>query len=89
MFLRAVHPDDRESVLRTLAWVATLDSGRQVATEFRTIGSKGGKERWIAVRARMEFDSESRPARVTGTTLDISEYKWLEDELRRRYRHLE
>jgi PAS domain S-box-containing protein len=88
MFLRAVHPDDRERVGHTVAWVAALDSGRQVATEFRTIGSEGGKERWIAVRGRMEFDRENRPARVTGTTLDISEYKWLEAELRRRAKEL-
>ena len=89
MFLRAVHPDDRERIRETEASIALPGSGGQLATEYRALGVEDRKERWIAVRGRMQFDAENRPVRFIGTTLDISERKRLKEELRRRAEELQ
>lgn len=89
ILLRAVHPDDRERIRQAGPSLGLLGSDGQLATEYRTIGVEDGKERWIAVRGRMLFDRENRPIRLIGTTLDISERKRMEEELRRRAEELQ
>jgi len=84
MFLRAVHPDDRERVRQAGNAAALPSGGGQLAIEYRTIGVEDGKERWLAVRGRMQFDDQNRPVRLIGTTLDITGRRRLEEELRRR-----
>jgi len=87
-FLRAVHPDDRERVLREEAAAALPASGGRLASEYRVVGLDG-RERWIAVRGRMLFDGKGRATRMIGTTQDISERKRLEEELRRSVEELQ
>jgi two-component system cell cycle sensor histidine kinase/response regulator CckA len=89
MFLRAVHPDDRERVRQAGDAAGRPGSGGRLAIEYRAIGVEDGKERWIAVRGRMLFDRENRPVRLIGTTRDISERKELEEALRRRAEELQ
>jgi PAS domain S-box-containing protein len=89
MFLRAVHPDDRERIRQTGLSLLVPGCDGRLAADYRTIGVQDGKERWIAVRGRMLFDEENRPTRLIGTTLDISERKRLEEELRRRAEELQ
>ena len=81
-FLRAVHPDDRERIRRAQAAASAPDGNGQLATEYRTIRARDGKERWIAVRGCMFFDREQRPTRLIGLTLDITERKQTEAALR-------
>jgi two-component system cell cycle sensor histidine kinase/response regulator CckA len=88
VFLRAVHPDDRDRIRRERAAISLPGSGGQLATEFRVIGVEDGRERWIAARGRMLFDREGRPARLIGTSLDISERKQAEEALRDSERRL-
>jgi PAS domain S-box-containing protein len=87
MLLSAVHPDDRGRMLQMEASLAL--PGEQLATEYRTVGVEDRKERWIAVRGRMLVDEKSRATRLIGTTLDISERKRLEEDLRRRAEELQ
>jgi PAS domain S-box-containing protein len=84
MFLNSVHPDDRERIRQTASSFAVRGSDDQLATEYRIIGAEDGIERWIAVRGRMLFDSRDRPTRFIGITLDITQRKRLEEQLRRR-----
>jgi PAS domain S-box-containing protein len=89
MFLRAVHPDDRDRIRQERASISLPGSDGKLASEFRVIGIEDGRERWIAARGRMLFDREARPARLIGTSLDISERKRLEEDLRRRAEELQ
>jgi len=89
MFLRAVHPDDRERVIEERHSISLPGGGGQLASEFRIIGIEDGRERWIAARGRMLFDRQGRPARLIGTSLDITERKRLEEDLRRRVEELQ
>ena len=89
IFLAAVHPEDRERIRQTGLALAIPGNDGQLATEYRTIGVEDGRERWLAVRGRMFFDAEGRATRLIGTTLDISDRKRLEEELRRRAEELQ
>ncbi len=88
MFLAAVHPEDRERVRQTGLAMGRPGNGGQLAIEYRAVGDDG-RERWLAVRGRMLFDSGNRPIRMIGTVLDIGERKRLEEQLRRQAEELE
>ena len=87
-FLRGIHRDDRERVTKIVQEVLRSGSDGCFDAEYRTIGIEDGKERWIAGMGRAFFDQEGRPARFLGTTLDITERKRAEAELRENERQL-
>jgi two-component system cell cycle sensor histidine kinase/response regulator CckA len=90
LFMRAVHPDDRERVRQASDLAADRDTTRgELAIEYRVIGVQDGKERWIASRGRMFFDAENHGIRLIGTTQDISARKRLEEQLRRSLEELQ
>ncbi|MFZ5663011.1 MAG: PAS domain S-box protein [Pseudomonadota bacterium] len=85
LFLRSLHPDDRERVdalvKRTLG--AGDDEGFDV--EYRVVGLQDGRQRWVAAKGRAiaEGDGERRRAvRFVGVVADITERKRYEQELR-------
>jgi PAS domain-containing protein len=88
-FLSVFQPDDRDRILQMGTSPALPGNGAVLATEYRSVGVEDGKERWIAVRGRMLFDRENRATRLIGTTLDISERKRMEEDLRRRAEELQ
>ena len=89
LFLRAVHPDDLGRVRQLGNSLAFAGSSGQFAIEHRTVPAEDGTERWIGVRGRMLVDAENRPSRLIGITVNISERKRLEEELRRRAEELQ
>jgi PAS domain S-box-containing protein len=82
-FLRGIHRDDRERVNKIVQEVLRSGSDGCFDAEYRTIGIEDGKERWITGMGRAFFDREGRPVCFLGTTLDITERKRTEEELRR------
>jgi len=72
-FTAAVHPDDRDFVLK--AWSEAL-AGAPYDIEHRIV--IGGQERWVRERARIERDAEGRPLTGIGTVQDITERKQAE-----------
>ena len=82
IFLRSVHPDDRERVDKTVQNVLRPGSGGQYAAEYRTVGIDDRIERSLSAVGRVFFDSQGRAARFVGVTLDITEHKRLEDQFR-------
>jgi len=80
VFLRALSPEDRPRIDEILHFVFQPESGGQYAAEYRTLGLEDGVERWVSAWGRVTFDSQSRPVRFVGVTLDITERK--EAELR-------
>ena len=83
VFVRALHPDDRERVDKTVQESLRPESGGHFHTEYRTVGIEDGQERWIMDMGRAFFDRQGRPLRLIGTTLDITERKRMDEELRR------
>lgn len=68
--LEAVHPDDREGVLR--AWIDAVEEGAPYDGLFRIVRPDGG-ERHIHGRAGAEIDPAGAVRRVTFTSLDVTE----------------
>ena len=82
MLKAAVHPDDRERVLReTRAALASAEQDRY-RCEYRTMGPAGGPPRWIVTRGQVIRDDAGRPLRLIGTTLDVTERRQVEARLR-------
>jgi PAS domain S-box-containing protein len=82
IFLRGLHPEDRERMERTVADALRPDGNGEYATEYRTIGIDDGQERWLSARGRVFFDASRRPVRFIGATVDITARKRADEALR-------
>jgi PAS domain S-box-containing protein len=85
-FLQIVDPEDREG-LRLSVKQATQTRG-DFQEEYRIV-HPDGTIRWMAARGRPYFKSSGEPERLMGVSLDISERKQMEDQLRGRLEQIE
>lgn len=75
-FLESVHPQDRTGVVQAMANAMSVDGNYE--HEHRMISN--GQVRWIAGRARVEFDAVHKPARMRGVGMDITARKAAEEQ---------
>jgi PAS domain S-box-containing protein len=78
-FLSYVHPDDRKLVEETFQNV--LLQGHAFDIEHRIIKSDGS-EKVVQQRAKVSYDENHKPIKITGTVYDITKQKKAEDEIR-------
>jgi PAS domain S-box-containing protein len=78
-FVAAIHPDDRARVAQAL--VRALESGTDYEEEKRTVWPDGSVH-WTASRGRVYRDASGRPLHMSGVTMDVTERKRAEDQLR-------
>ncbi|NGM68607.1 PAS domain S-box protein [Natronolimnobius sp. AArcel1] len=80
-WLERVHPDDRERVANAFETdePATLDGTQSL--EFRIDHSDNGY-RWLLIRSHAVLDDDGSVAHLASVTVDITERRRLEDELR-------
>ena len=78
-FLAHVHPDDRATVGERLMVASAGGHGQTHQHEFRIVGDDG-VTRWARAYGRV-FDDGSRRV-LAGTTIDITEHRELEQQLR-------
>ncbi|MGO8786973.1 MAG: response regulator [Terriglobia bacterium] len=82
IFLRALHPADRDRVTQTLQDALRYESGGDYVHEYRTLGIEDGQERWLSSRGRVFYDAQTQQAiRVVGVIQNITERKRLEQQL--------
>jgi PAS domain S-box-containing protein len=79
-FLQAVHPDDREPTQRAVRH--SLEVSDDFEAEYRVM-ARDGAIRWVVARGQVERDAASKPLRLRGVTVDVSERKQAEAELQR------
>lgn len=77
-FRQALHPDDREKADRMIEQLSVGVS--EIDTEFRVV-QPDGSVRWFMWRGKSVLDNEGHPERSTGTIIDITGRKLLEEEL--------
>ncbi len=77
--LEAIHPEDRERVYA--AFQAAFRSHSEFNEEYRVL-LPDGSIRWVFDRGRPFDDENGRTSRMTGTVLDITDRKELEEKLR-------
>ena len=80
-FLALVHPDDRQNLVQ--AHEQVLDSETIYNQQYRVINSNG-LLRWLHSQGNVYFDAQGKPERLIGISIDITERKQVEAELRER-----
>lgn len=88
VFLVGLHPDDRDRVDLLVQRALRSERGGRYGTECRTIGIEDGRERWIAASGQAFFNIKGEAVRLIGTTLDITERKKADEELKQTIRQL-
>jgi PAS domain S-box-containing protein len=83
MFLKCVHPDDREHIDQCVMNALKGENGGEYKTEYRTIRPDNGSEHWVTARGQAFFNSEGKAIRFIGTVMDITERKRAEQFLSR------
>ncbi len=80
-FLNCVHPDDLEFVKKSVD--KTLKEKIPYNINHRIV-LPTGEERIVHERAEVIYDETDRPIRMIGTVQDVTEYKTIEERLRKR-----
>ena len=81
VFLRGLHPEDRDRADAAVQTALRPDSDGRFEMEYRTIGLRDGIERWIAAHGQASCDGLERVGLI-GTVLDVSARKRAEQALR-------
>ncbi len=81
LFMRGVHPDDRERTHRAIQRTFETDQ-RTYDIEFRTIGINDGVERIVCASGTVVTDEADRPLRLIGVSTDVTEERRHQHELR-------
>jgi PAS domain S-box-containing protein len=76
---RAIHDEDRERVRAAVVRAIEEHSGYDV--EYRAVWPDGTTH-WLMVRGRAKYDEEGKPIRMTGVSLDVTNRRHDEEELR-------
>jgi len=79
MFLKCVHPEDRERVNQLVMQALAGANAGNYRAEYRTIHPRDGSEHWVTARGQAFFDSEGNAIRFIGTVMDITERKRAEE----------
>jgi PAS domain S-box-containing protein len=79
-WMASLHPDDRDRVLSEIrAQLAGVTNDYHVAYRAR---HRDGSDRWMLVRGTIIRDESGKAVRVTGSRVDVTELKQIENELR-------
>ena len=82
LFLESVHPSCREPVTKAVR--RAVEDGREIDIEYRIV-LPDGTVKWVHSSGRMQPASSTAPQRLLGVSVDTTERKRSEDELRRSY----
>src|SRR5262245_27296120 len=84
LWAEAIHPEDRDRVLRAYSdWIAGAEASYQ-DVEFRVVRPDGTR-RWVHEHGVLSFDEQGKPIRVSGISTDITERKEAQQELERAF----
>lgn len=82
VWLKGIHPDDRERVAAAAKRSIDPDGDGTYAVEYRVVGLSDGVERWVSARAQTFFEGRA-PVRQLGAVQEITQQKHTEERLRR------
>ena len=78
-FVKFIHPEDREPVLRRVSKV--IAEGEHYYDEFR-LTPRNGPMLWVSSKGRLIRSADGRPERMLGVNIDITERKLTEQTLK-------
>ena len=79
-FMEMVHPNDRQALLDAEKWA--IESGEDISYDYRAF-PEPGQIRYFKATIRAVKDEHGNLLMMTGTTMDITEIRQAEDDLRR------
>ncbi len=79
-FIEMLHFDDRKPTRAAIQ--KALDGNGAYESEYRQ-GLPDGTVRWFAARGQLEFDDKKKPLRMRGVSIDVTDHKKAEEELRK------
>lgn len=85
-FLSVVHHEDREGIHAKMK--QAVSAGEDFSAEYRII-QPNGSFRWMVVRGHPHSNGSGEPNSLMGASVDITEYKNMEDQLRERLQEIE
>ena len=92
-FLAGVHPEDRQRVERLTRAALRPEGGGRFSAEFRTVGIRDGRLRWLSARGQTFFDEKGEPVRFVGACFDVTDIvsaeQALKEEISERLRTVE
>jgi PAS domain S-box-containing protein len=74
-YIQAIHPEDRHIVYGVAQRILEPGCNGRYDIEYRVIGPKDRKLRWLSEKGRATFDINGHAIRFIGTILDITEAK--------------
>ncbi|HZF64341.1 MAG TPA: PAS domain S-box protein, partial [Chitinophagaceae bacterium] len=77
VYLKGLHPDDREKADMAAQTAVGPQNGGYYENEYRTIGITDGRLRWVRSKGKISFDEEGKPVRLTGIIQEITQQKEL------------
>lgn len=78
-YIASIHPDDLDEVTRLID--LSIATRQPYRATYRVTDSVNGY-RWISARGRVDFDADGAPAILAGVTIDITQQKEAQDQLR-------
>ncbi|MCU7547620.1 PAS domain-containing protein [Chitinophagaceae bacterium LB-8] len=89
LFVQAIHPEDRDSVLKEFQKHLTPGADVHFTIEFRAIGIKDKQLRWIQSTGRSFFNHDGAAHRLIGMMMDITQQKQARETLEKSAEMLE
>ena len=83
--IQRIHPDDREGVEREVR--RAVADRADYAAEYRVV-LPDSTQRWVAARGRVYPDTQGKPVRMMGATIDITASKQAEEKAQRQHQEL-
>lgn len=84
-FLSVIEPSGRKAFQKTV--LDTIQKGVGLKTEYR-VKPPQGESRWLGVRGRVHMNASGKPERLMGFSMDITERKSMEEELKERMKEV-
>jgi len=79
-FYDRIHPDDREPTRRAID--RSIGDRAQYDVQYRTVDPATGAVKWIRALGGAAYDAAGRPTRFDGVTVDVTEQRRAEGDLR-------
>ncbi|HEU5080926.1 MAG TPA: PAS domain-containing protein [Opitutaceae bacterium] len=80
LFLKCIHPDDRERIERAVVEAVSGANGGRYRAEYRIVKPIDGSVRWVKAWGQAFLSREGKIDRLIGTVLDVTSGKFLEQE---------